>query len=229
MDAKRIAARKAVEYVKDGMVVGLGTGTTAAWAIKTLGERVKEGLQVRAVASSIASEELGRECGIPMVPFADIHVIDITIDGADEVDQNLHLVKGGGGALLREKILAFNTHQFIVIVDESKQVTTLGVYPLPVEIVPFAFEFTVKHIEGLGCKATVRQKDGNNFITDNDHYIVDCHFESIPDPMSLNQQLHLIPGVVETGLFQRSMVSKVVIGYKNGSVAVKSNSPQRDS
>jgi ribose 5-phosphate isomerase A len=225
MDAKRIAAEKAVEYVKEGKIVGLGTGTTSVWAIKALGEKVKGGLGVQAVASSVASEDLAKECGILIVPFSEIQAIDLTIDGADEVDQHLHLVKGGGGALLREKILAYNTKEFIVIVDESKLVTTLGVFPLPVEVVPFAIEFTIKHIEGLGCKASVRQKEGTLFFTDNNHYIVDCQFRSIPDPVSLNQLLHLIPGIVETGLFPHSMVSKVVIGHKHGTVAVKSSAP----
>src|SRR5690242_8882833 len=136
MDTKRLAAEKAVEEVKDNTVVGLGTGSTAYWAIQKLGERVKEGLHIRAVATSQQSEDLAKELGIPIVPFSDIESIDLTIDGADEVDKHKNLIKGGGGALLREKIVAYHTKKYIVIVDENKLVTHLGKFPLPVEVLP---------------------------------------------------------------------------------------------
>lgn len=221
MDPKKIAAAKAVEYVEAGMVVGLGTGSTAGFAIKGLGEKVKAGLNIKAVASSIASEDLARQVGIPIINFSGLPLIDVYIDGADEVDAQGNLIKGGGGALLREKILAYHSRQFIVVVDESKQVNTLGTFPLPVEIVPFAAELTLRQLIQLGCEATIRQKDGKDFITDNSNLIADCRFGSIADPFSLNHQIKHIPGVVETGIFLRSMVHKVIVAYPNGSVEEK--------
>ncbi|KWX88403.1 ribose 5-phosphate isomerase, partial [Paenibacillus riograndensis] len=143
MNVKQLAAEKAVEYVVDGMKVGLGTGSTAYWAIRKLGERVQEGLKITAVATSVASEEQARELGIPLVGFGDIDGLDLTIDGADELNRDLELSKGGGGALLREKIVARGSKRMIVVADESKAVGTLGQFPLPVEIVPFAWEWTV--------------------------------------------------------------------------------------
>lgn len=143
VNVKQLAAEKAVEYVQDGMKVGLGTGSTAYWAIRKLGERVREGLSIIAVATSQASEDQARELGIPLAAFGDIDSLDLTIDGADELDGSLQLIKGGGGALLREKIVATGSTRMIVVADESKAVTTLGKFPLPVEIVPFAWEWTV--------------------------------------------------------------------------------------
>ena len=142
MEAKRLAGEKAAEYVKDGMIVGLGTGSTAYYAIQKIGELVKQGLKIKAVATSTSSEQLARELGINLVTFAEVDSIDLTIDGADEVDPHWNLIKGGGGALLREKIVAAASKQLIVIVDESKVVAQLGKFPLPVEVVPFGFEQT---------------------------------------------------------------------------------------
>lgn len=218
MEAKRLAAEKAVEYVKDGMIVGLGTGSTASWAIKALGEKVKDGLNIQAVASSIESESLAKQSGIKIIHFAGLSLIDVTIDGADEVDAQSNLIKGGGGALLREKILAYNSKVFIVTVDETKLVDKLGKFPLPVEIVPFAVDLTLKQLRDLGCKTRIRQKEGKEFITDNGNLISDCQLDEIAEPATLNEQIQLIPGVVECGLFQRSMVNNVIIGYKDGSV-----------
>ena len=146
MESKRMAAEKAVEYVRDGMTVGLGTGSTAYWAIRKIGERVKEGLTIKAAATSVSSEKLARELGIPLIPFAEIEAIDLTIDGADEVDGDWNLIKGGGGALLREKIVAAASKTFIVVVDESKPVSRLGAFPLPVELVPFGHEMTLRKL-----------------------------------------------------------------------------------
>lgn len=221
MEAKRIAAEKAVEWIKDGMVVGLGTGSTAYWAICKIGERVQEGLQIKAVASSKVTEQVAREVGIPLVTLDEVEAIDLTIDGADEVDRDYNLIKGGGGALLREKILAYNSQTFLVVVDESKLVGTLGRYPLPVEVVPFASGQTLRHLADLGCSAALRiEEDNAPFTTDNGNYIVDCRFEQIPDPAALDVILRTIPGVVETGLFVHNMVSHVVVGYKDGDVQV---------
>lgn len=221
MNAKRIAAEKAVEFVKDGMVVGLGTGSTASWAINALGEKVKAGLHIQAVASSVASENLARQHGIELIDFSALSVIDVTIDGADEVDAQSNLIKGGGGALLREKILAYNSRHFIVVVDDSKLVDTLGKFPLPVEIVPFAVELTLNQLRNLGCEANIRKKDGKEFVTDNANFIADCSFKQIADTEALNTNILLIPGVVECGLFLHSKVTQVVVGYTDGTVKIK--------
>ncbi|MBJ6360371.1 ribose-5-phosphate isomerase RpiA [Paenibacillus sp. GCM10012307] len=215
MLAKKIAAEAAVEFVQSGMTVGLGTGSTAYYAIHKIAERVKEGLHIRTVASSRQSEELALQLGIPVVPLSGIQEIDVSIDGADEVDANYNLIKGGGGALLREKILAAHSKQFVVIADESKQVDRLGKFPLPVEIVPFAFNLTLLKLKALGCEPVVRIADGNTFISDNGNYIVDCAFGTIEDPAALEQQINAIPGVVENGLFT-GMASAVIIGYEDG-------------
>lgn len=218
MDAKKIAAEKAVEEIKDGMIVGLGTGSTVFWAINKIGERVKEGLQIRAIATSLKSEELAKQLNIPIISAANIDIIDLDIDGADEIDKNGNLIKGGGGALLREKIIASNSKKFIVIADESKLVAKLGQFPLPVEIVPFAFELTLNKLKALGCDASIRRYDNKNFITDNGNLIADCKFNSIEDPDDLNKKIHLIAGVVETGLFLHTMVHSVIIGHADGTM-----------
>src|ERR1700694_1000780 len=175
--AKKAAAGKAVEAVRSGMVIGLGTGTTAAFVIESIGRLVQAGQVIKAVASSIRSENMARAAGIPILDFAGVRAIDLYIDGADEADAGFNLTKGGGGALVREKILAFNSERFIVVVDETKLVPQLGRFPLPVEIVPFAGELTQKQLQRLGCTATLRQKEGRTFISDNGNYILDCHFE----------------------------------------------------
>ncbi|MGO4276570.1 ribose-5-phosphate isomerase RpiA, partial [Paenibacillus sp. TAF58] len=167
--------------------------------------------------SSKDSEELANKLGIPMVPFSEIDVIDLTIDGADEVDTQLNLIKGGGGALVREKILAINSKRFFVIVDESKRVDYLGQFPLPVEIVPFAANLTINKLKELGCKTRIRVSKDKEYMTDNGNIIVDCNFEKIDEPIELNKQINLIPGVVDNGLFTR-MVSSLVIGYNDGTV-----------
>src|SRR5438045_9650751 len=220
MIAKQMAAEHAVQYVTDDMTVGLGTGTTSAFAIKAIGQKIQQGLNVKAVASSIESEQLAKDAGITIVPFSHINIIDIYIDGADEVDEELNLIKGGGGALLREKILAFNSKQFVVIVDEHKMFKQLGKFPLPVEVTPFALELTTTQLQKLGCTTTVRQKDGKSYITDNKNFIIDCHFQKIDQVEELHQLIKAIPGVVENGLFLNKMVSKVIVGYQNGEVKV---------
>ena len=218
MGAKRIAAEKAVEQVKPGMIVGLGSGSTAEWAIRKIGELVKEGLNIQAVASSVKTEKLAKEMGIPIIDFKNIDRIDLSIDGADEVDDNGHLIKGGGGALLREKMLAYNSKRFIVIIDESKRVKTLGKFDLPVEIIPFAADITMKRLKETGSRPVLRYSNHKIFITDNGNYIADCNFYPIKDPEALNIQLHQIPGVVETGIFISSMVHHIYVGYENGTV-----------
>lgn len=218
MNAKEIAAQKAVTYVRNGMCVGLGTGTTSLFAIKAIGQLVREGLSIKAVASSKASEEKARNEGIYISPFSEIDKIDLYIDGADEVDKHFNLIKGGGGAMLREKILAYHSKKFIVIVDSSKLVDILGRFPLPVEIIPFASELTVKSLESLGCTVRVRQKDSKILYTDNGNLIADCSFSQIPDPNKLTKLIDIIPGVVEVGLFSKKLVNKVIVGYEDGRV-----------
>lgn len=219
VNVKQLAAEKAVEYVLDGMKVGLGTGSTAYWAIRKLGERVREGLKITAVATSRASEEQARELGIPLVAFGDIDHLDLTIDGADELDMKLQLIKGGGGALLREKIVASNSTRMIVVADESKAVGTLGKFPLPVEIVPFAWEWTVAEIAKLGCKPELRRNGEELYKTDNGNYIADCRFEAIDSAPKLALDLQNIPGIVEHGLFI-GIADLAIIGKNDGSIEI---------
>lgn len=219
INVKQLAAEKAVEYVQDGMKVGLGTGSTAYWAIRKLGERVSEGLQITAVATSQASEDQARELGIPLVAFGDVDSLDLTIDGADELDGALQLIKGGGGALLREKIVAMGSARMIVVADESKAVTTLGKFPLPVEIVPFAWEWTVAALAKLGCKTELRRSGEDLYKTDNGNYIADCRFEAIQSAAELALALQRIPGVVEHGLFI-GIADLAIIGKSDGTIEI---------
>ena len=217
MDAKRNAAERAVDYIQDGMIVGLGTGSTAYWAIQKLGSKVQERLNIKAIATSIQSEELAKKLGIPIITFSEINEIDITIDGADEVDPNLYMIKGGGGALLREKIVAAASKQFIVVVDESKLVNCLGTFPLPIEIVKFGFEATIKKLQLLECEPKLRKVEDKVYVTDNGNYIVDCHLNRIEKPEELHNRLNLLPGIVDNGLFV-NMTRKVIVGYRNGDI-----------
>lgn len=219
INVKQLAAEKAVEYVQDGMKVGLGTGSTAYWAIKKLGERVSGGLKITAVATSQASEDQARELGIPLVSFGEVDRLDLTIDGADELDGELQLIKGGGGALLREKIVAMGSDRMIVIADESKAVNTLGKFPLPVEIVPFAWEWTVADLAKLGCMPELRRSGEELYKTDNGNYIADCYFEAIASAPELALSLQRIPGVVEHGLFI-GIASIAVIGKSDGTIEI---------
>jgi len=215
-EKKRLAAEKAVELVQDGMKVGLGTGSTAYFAIEAIGRLVKDGYDILAVPTSLASEKQARELGIPLATLEEAGTLDITIDGADEVDANLDLIKGMGGALLREKIVAYSTRMEVIVVDDSKIVRNLGTkYPLPVEVVPFSHGRTRAYMEELGCRAELRGGD-TPFITDNGNYIYHLHFErGIKDPSGLQNRLKEIPGVVETGLFL-DMAKKVFVASSDG-------------
>ncbi|OZQ70132.1 ribose 5-phosphate isomerase A [Paenibacillus sp. VTT E-133280] len=225
INVKQLAAEKAVEYVEDGMKVGLGTGSTAYWAIRKLGERVSEGLKITAVATSRASEEQARELGIPLVAFGDIDSLDLTIDGADELDSSLQLIKGGGGALLREKIVASNSTRMIVIADEGKVVNTLGKFPLPVEIVPFAWEWTVAELAKLGCQPELRRSGEELYKTDNGNYIADCRFEAIEAAPKLARTIQNIPGVVDHGLFI-GIAAMAIVGKLDGSIEIIEAQPK---
>jgi ribose 5-phosphate isomerase A len=216
MDLKEMAAREAVKLVKDGMVVGLGSGSTASIAIKLLGERVRDGWKLVGVPTSRDSESLGRSVGITIGELKDHHVVDVTIDGADEVDPHLNLIKGLGGALVREKIVASATKMEIIIVDESKLVDHLcQKAPLPVEIVKFASESTMRRLERFGCVPKLREKNGIAFITDNGNLIADCKFARIDDPKKMEADLNLVPGVVDNGLFV-GLTHKVIVASKAG-------------
>src|SRR6201993_4985763 len=199
---KETAARASLKYVKDGKVIGLGTGSTAAYFIKLLGEQVKNGLRVRGIPTSVRSGELALSLGIPLITLDDCQEIDVTVDGAEEVDPQLRLIKGGGGALLREKIVASATRQMIVVADASKQVQRLGKFPLPVEVIRFAQALVAKRIAALGAEVQLRTSaDGKPFVTDENNHILDCHFGQIQNPDVLARQLSDMPGVVEHGLF----------------------------
>lgn len=219
MKAKQIAGEKAAEYVKDGMIVGLGTGSTAYWAVKKVGEMVADGLNIRAVPTSEETRSLAEDLNIPLVSLADVNYIDLTIDGADEVDSDLNLIKGGGGALVREKIVAHHSKKLIIIVDDSKLVDKLGAFPLPVEVVHFGADKTLINLEKFDCQPKFRKEEGELFNTDNHNYIIDCNFEVIENPKDLNNELNELPGVVETGLFVE-MTDKVIIGNNQGELKI---------
>lgn len=207
-DLKRQAAARAVEQVQDGMKLGLGTGSTAKNFVELLGERVKAGLKVVGVPTSEATRADAERCGVPLTTLEEVDHLDLTVDGADEVDPNLDLIKGGGGALLREKIVAAASDRMIVIADETKWVDTLGRFPLPIEVIPFGLGATRRAIEaafagnGVSGPMDIRKtRDGHVFVTDGGHWIVDARLGRIPDSPRLAASLNSIPGVVEHGLF----------------------------
>ena len=201
MNPKQTIGEKASEYLKDGMIVGLGSGSTAYWAIRKIGELVRNGLQIKGVPTSKNTEELALAESIPLVEIAGLDHIDITIDGADEFDPHKNVIKGGGGALLREKIVASLTDFYIIIADASKSSGILGTYPVPVEVTPFAWQVTGRQLGKLGCTVSARMDQDQLFITDNKNYILDCCFNRIEQPEELAIQINSIPGVVENGLF----------------------------
>ncbi len=216
---KKLVAETAVnDYVEDGMIVGLGTGSTAYYAIKRVGELVADGYNLTCVATSVQSENLARECGITVVDIDEVDHIDVTIDGADEVDEGMQLIKGLGGALLREKIVAAASLKEVIVVDGSKKVEILGMKtPLPVEVLKFGHQKTKYALEKQGCKATLRMTGGTPFITDSGNYIYDCKFESISNPFFLESRIDVIPGVVENGLFLNTATT-VLIASGNGEI-----------
>ncbi len=226
--AKFVAAKRAVDFVESGMRVGLGTGSTAAWMVKMLGELVRdEGLKMQAVATSKRTAKLARDVGIDVFTMGEVKWLDLTIDGADEFDPGLNLIKGGGGALLQEKIVATASDQMVVISDASKAVDTLGAFPLPVEVVKFGWETTKELIEEclnnvnvLGHAVTLRLQKDDPLITDEGHYILDLHLKRIENPRELSLILNQVPGVVENGLFL-DVADAIVIGHGDGKVEVR--------
>ncbi len=225
--AKFVAAKRAVDFVEDGMRVGLGTGSTAAWMVRCLGERVREeGLRIRGVPTSTRTAELARRVGLEVVTLDEVKWLDLTIDGADEVDSDLNLIKGGGGALLMEKIVATASDRMIVITDASKRVETLGNFPLPVEVIPFGWqstkalvEETLASLDVLGQGATLRLNGQAPYVTDESNHILDLHLHRIGNPRQLSLVMNQIPGVVENGLFL-DICDVVVIGHGDGRVEV---------
>lgn len=199
---KKLAAEAALDYVKDGYVVGLGTGSTVRYLLAALGQRVQAGLKIMGVPTSEETAELARKAGIPLLDDNDLWPINVAIDGADQVDPRLNLIKGGGGALLREKIVAANARQVIIMVDETKRVPVLGdTFPLPIEVLPFGWSNTARMIEQVGGKTVRRERNRHVFRTASGHYILDLHIARIDDPGALEARLHRIPGVIECGLF----------------------------
>lgn len=223
-DEKQAAARKAVGLVRDGMRLGLGTGSTAACFIAALGERVADGLEVVCVPTSEATRRQAEGLGIRLADLDEAD-LDLTVDGADELDGRLNLVKGGGGALVREKIVAASSRRFLVIADASKRVATLGRHPLPVEVVPFGAPSTARRIkeaaQAFGCDGAVllRRKEAKPVVSDNGNLIYDCHFGSIADPGRLARALSAVPGVVEHGLFI-GLATAAIIGHAGGTEVI---------
>lgn len=215
-EMKKQAAEKAAQYIEDGMTIGLGTGSTVEFAIKKIGELVQGGLHIKGIPTSLKTKRLATELQIPLTELDEHTEIDVTIDGADEVDSNLNLIKGGGGALTREKIIAYHSNKVIIIVDETKIVKGLGCDSfLPVEVTKFGWQATKKALEEMGCTAELRKIMDEPFITDNQNYIIDCDFGKIADPESLEKEINNIPGVLENGLFI-GLADEVIVGSKQG-------------
>ena len=229
--AKYVAAKRAVEFVEDGMKLGLGTGSTAAWMVRCLAERVhKEGLRIQGVPTSTRTADLARELGLEVITLDEAGRLDITIDGTDEFDANLSLIKGGGGALLQEKIVASASDKMIVIADFDKRVAHLGQFPLPIEVLGFGLKSSQSQIAGLltaqdvaGREITTRMAGDVPFVTDEGNYILDLHLGKIADPKKLAIALNQVPGVVENGLFV-NICDLVVLGASDGTVEKQTKS-----
>lgn len=226
-DQKRNSAARALEFVTDGMKLGLGTGSTAEHLVRLLGEKVAAGFNVVCVPTSDRTAALAEELGIQLTTLSDTPHLDLTIDGADEFDGEMRLIKGGGGALLREKIVATASDRMIVITDTSKQVETLGAFALPIEVIPFGCRVTETKIaevaRSLGCEGEIKMRAdefGEPFLTDSENFIYDCSFGTIPDADRLAAELNLIPGVVENGLFI-GIADTVVIGTDDGAEVIQ--------
>ena len=198
---KQLSAEAACDYIKDGMIVGLGTGTSADFAVRKLGSLVREGLSIRGIPTSNRTKKLAEAEGIPLIDFSESMFIDLTIDGADEIDGNLNMIKGGGAALLQEKIVASVSRKEIIVGSKTKMVDNLGSFPLPVEVIPFGWQVVFNQLESLNGNPDLRLNNGQPLLTDQGNYIVDCHFRKINNPKLLENQINMIPGVVENGLF----------------------------
>ncbi|MBC8767954.1 ribose-5-phosphate isomerase RpiA [Arenibacter sp. BSSL-BM3] len=217
---KQIAAKEAVKYIKSGMTVGLGTGSTAAHMVNELGKLVLNGLKIVGVPSSETTKKLATEKGIPLITLENASSIDVYIDGADEFDSYMQLIKGGGGALLREKILTYNSDLVIIIADSQKEVKRLGDFKLPVETIPFATQKIEKLLNKMGLQPKLRIKDGKNFITDEGNFILDLNIADITNIPALESNLKQIPGIVETGLFL-DMADIIIVGKGETAITIK--------
>jgi ribose 5-phosphate isomerase A len=207
------AADYALRFIKDGQTVGLGTGTTATFAIEGIARLVSEGLQIRGVPTSIKTEQLARKLGIPIVDLNEVERVDVTLDGADQIDSDFNMIKGGGGALTREKLVAIASEQEIILVDQSKLAERLGQSScVPVEVLPFGWRLTARLLADLGCSPRLRESGGSPFETDNGNYILDCDFGPIADAGSLEKQINQVPGVIESGLFI-GLVDVLIVGF----------------
>ena len=221
MDLKEQAGRRAAQFIKSGMVVGLGTGSTASWAVRELADRIQRGeiKDIQCIPTSSATRTLATELGLTLRGLEDIDDgVDLTIDGADQVDHNLQLIKGAGGALLREKVVAFSSGEVIIVIDESKRTKQLGLgVPVPVEVIPFAEAVVRDALQNLGAQVEPKmEEDGDDpFITDNDNLILDCLFPDAFDPKRMEREIKRIPGVVESGLFV-DMTDRLVVGRTGG-------------
>jgi len=214
---KQLACQRAAQEVQDGMVLGLGTGSTVYYFLQELGRMVREGVRITGVPTSVQTAQLATQFAIPLTRLDDHPHLDLAVDGADEVDDHLNLIKGAGGALLREKIVAASAARFLIVVDDSKMVHQLGTrFPVPVEVVPFGHTPATRALEGLGAQVTLRRgADGQTWLSDNGNYIVDCRFGPIADPVALQQQLLAIPAVIDSGLFI-GMTDTVLVGHAEG-------------
>lgn len=212
-ELKKRAAERAVEFVQDGQLVGLGTGSTTLFALQALGQRVREGMKIVGVPTSVHTEKIARDLGIPLTDLNQVDRLDIVIDGADEIDGEFNTIKGGGGALTREKLVAISANQRVIIVDEQKLVSSLGKScAVPVEVLPFAWTLSMRLLKELGCTPQRREKGGEVFATDNENLILDCKFEGIEDVAELEKKIKLVPGVVESGLFV-GICDVVIVGF----------------
>lgn len=217
-EIKKLAAEQAFVHIEPHMTIGIGTGSTVYWFIQELARRVRAGLICRCVPTSTATNVMAIELGIPMITLNDAQKIDVTIDGADEIDPQLSVIKGGGGALLQEKMVAAASDKLVIIADSSKLVQQLGAFPLPVEVIPYGWKQVQQHIAFTNDAMVVRRmKDDAPFITDHGHYILDCHFKKINDPANMAITLNTTPGVVENGLFLH-MANIAVIANADGTV-----------
>jgi ribose 5-phosphate isomerase A len=221
---KQVAARASLRWVEPGMVVGLGTGSTAAHVVRLLGERVREGLPIRAVATSEATRVLAAQAGIPLVALDEVDAVDVTIDGADEIGPDLALIKGGGAALLHEKIVWSASRRCVVIADAGKLVERLGAFPLAVEVIRLGWRHAARRLEAMGARVARRERDGLAHETEEGNWILDCRFDAIADPAALARAIDGVTGVVEHGLFV-GMASVAVVGVGDDARVIERTVP----
>lgn len=215
MESKRLAGEKATEYIQDGMILGLGTGTTAYYMIKKIGELVQKGMRIQCVATSKNTEKLAKELHIPLLSIDEVERVDLAIDGVDEIDKQFNAIKGGGGALFREKIVASQAREVIWIMDESKLVDHIGRFPLPIEVLPYGYKQIIKKLNEYELNPIIRMDKNQIFITDNGNYIIDLHIGSPMDIRDTYKKINSVTGILETGLFL-NMCQRIIVGTNNG-------------